>query len=49
MKLPEIFIEEYRQLTGETDRSKFACARKQGVGWDDMGEYITMTLADENG
>ena len=49
MKLPEQFIEEYRQLTGETDRSKFICAHKIGKGWDDYGEKITMTMADEQG
>lgn len=49
MKLPENYIEELRQLTGETDRTKIACARKIGKFWDDFGEAITMSMADDEG
>ncbi len=49
MKLPENYIEELRQLTGETDKTKIACARKIGQFWDDFGEAITMSMADDEG
>ena len=49
MKLPENYIEELRQLTGETDVTKIACARKIGMFWDEFGEAITMSMADDEG